>query len=174
MSELCSLACVAIEAVIFVVAETRAVGRAEGLLAEVDPEGGAQAVDDPFAVALLNLLRREISRVVGRTRGVLAARQDEVQELGLHAVVIELAFGADVVDGKYFVFQIIHMTVLSEAYRSLRRLDGCMALAEEMRNKALAVFESAKDTERWNKAAWRDWLSVKGEDAKFPGLQYWY
>ena len=46
MSELCSLACVTIETVIFVVAEARAVGRAEGLLAEVNPEGGAQSIND--------------------------------------------------------------------------------------------------------------------------------
>lgn len=46
MSELCSLACVTIEAVIFVMAEARAVGGTKGLLAEVDPESGAQAVDD--------------------------------------------------------------------------------------------------------------------------------
>ena len=80
-------------------AETRAVGRAEGLLAEVDPEGGAQAVDDPLAVALLNLLRREISRVVGRTRGVLAARKNEVQKFGLCSVVVKFTFGTDVVNG---------------------------------------------------------------------------
>lgn len=46
MSESCRLARVAVEAVVFVVAETRALGRAEGLLAEVDPEGGAQSIND--------------------------------------------------------------------------------------------------------------------------------
>ena len=75
---------------------------------------------------------------------------------------------------KYFVFQIIHMTVLAEAYRSLRMLEGYEGLAEDMRKGALAVFASAKDFEQWKKNDWRDWLMVKGEDAKFPGLQYWY
>ena len=90
---------VAIKAVIFVVAVARVVGGTQGLLAEVDPEGGAQTVDDPFAVAFLDLRRREVGRVAGRTRGVLARRQDEVQEFGLRTVVVELAFSADVVDG---------------------------------------------------------------------------
>lgn len=99
MSESWGLACVAVEAVIFVVAAARTVGGTQGLLAEVDPDGGAQAVDDPFAVALLNLLRREISRVVGRTRGVLTARKNEVQKFGLCSVVVEFTFGTDVVNG---------------------------------------------------------------------------
>ena len=80
-------------------AVARVVGGTQGLLAEVDPEGGAQTVDDPFAVAFLDLRRREVGRVAGRTRGVLATRQDEVQEFGLRTVVVELAFSADVVDG---------------------------------------------------------------------------
>ena len=68
------------------------------------------------------------------------------------------------------------MTILAEAYRSLRRMQGCAGLAEEMRQKALAVFDSADDAELWikKKDNWRRWLMAKGEDDQFPGLQYWY
>ena len=77
---------------------------------------------------------------------------------------------------KYFVFQVIHMTILAEAYRSLRRMQDCAGLAEDMREKALAVFDSADDAELWikKKDNWRRWLMAKGEDDQFPGLQYWY
>ena len=111
-----------------------------------------------------------IRATIGKYLGAIAAANgdaDRARKWFCQAVT-------ELKDIDYFVLKIIHMTVLAEAYRSLRRLDGCMDLAEEMRNKALAVFELAKDTERWHKDIWRNWLMSKGADADFPGKCYWY
>lgn len=69
------------------------------------------------------------------------------------------------------VLGVIHMTILAEAYRSLRGHDD--ASAEKMRERALEKFVKDDETLR-QKESWRLWLERRGVDAEFPGLQYWY
>ena len=72
------------------------------------------------------------------------------------------------------VLKIIHMTVLAEAYRSLRSLGGeCAEAAETMRIRALAMFNDP-ESGMWKKEAWRHWLETQGPDDGFPGLSFWY
>ena len=72
------------------------------------------------------------------------------------------------------VLKIIHMTVLAEAYRSLRSLGGEYAeAAETMRMRALAMFNDP-ESGMWKKEAWRHWLETQGPDDGFPGLSFWY
>lgn len=73
------------------------------------------------------------------------------------------------------LFVVIRMTVMSEAYRSLRRNAGTKKLALDYRQQALDLFEThADDAQLSAKAAWRDWLASEGRDENFPGLYYWY
>lgn len=76
-------------------------------------------------------------------------------------------------DCEYFVFKVIRMTVLAEAYRSLRRFPEHAAFAQEMRQQALAMFADPGSSS-WGKDAWRDWLQTEGPDDRYPGLSYWY
>lgn len=72
------------------------------------------------------------------------------------------------------VLRIIHMTILAEAYRSLRQFDGEHAkVAESMRERALCMFRT-DESRRWGKEAWKRWLEVGGDDASYPGLSFWY
>ena len=73
----------------------------------------------------------------------------------------------------YFVFKIIQMTILAEAYRSLRRIPEQVVFAQKMRQQALALFADHGSAD-WRKDAWRAWLEAEGDDATFPGLKYWY
>ena len=113
-----------------------------------------------------------IRATIGKYLGAIAAAHGDVK--GACKWFCQAA--EELAGAKYFVFQVIHMTILAEAYRSLRRMQDCAGLAEDMREKALAVFDSADDAELWirKKDNWRMWLMEKGEDDQFPGLQYWY
>lgn len=71
------------------------------------------------------------------------------------------------------VYKVIQMTIFAEAYRSLRRFPEHTAFAQEMRKRALALFDEP-GSRNWNKDAWRVWLQTEGTDKLFPGLNYWY
>ena len=69
------------------------------------------------------------------------------------------------------LFGVIHMTILAEAYRSLRTLAPDAAAV--YRAEALSLFcRSSPELEK--KSDWRDWLQADGDDCSFPGLRYWY
>jgi len=72
------------------------------------------------------------------------------------------------------LFKCFRMTILAEAYRSLRKFPSEALYAESMRTKALDAFASDPDSPSWKKGAWKDWLEAKGTDADFPGLRYCY
>lgn len=69
------------------------------------------------------------------------------------------------------VLGVIRMTLLAEAFRSLR--GGPEAeFAEECRKKALGLLD-APENRGWGKEAWRAFL-LDPDGAPFPGLSYWY
>ena len=65
----------------------------------------------------------------------------------------------------------IHMTILAEAFRSLRNTPY-KKFAEEARQRALALL-SAPENAAWRKEAWKEYL--EHPDGKpYPALTYWY
>ena len=66
------------------------------------------------------------------------------------------------------------MTILAEAYRSLRKFQAEKPYAEAMRKMAIDAFATNPCSAGWNKMQWKSWLESEGDDAKFPGLTYWY
>lgn len=110
-----------------------------------------------------------IRATIGKYLGAIAAVEgDELTARHNFEEAIELLR-----DKKDCILKIIQMTILSEAYRSLRRFPEQAAFAEEMRLQALAFFDEANSS-TWHKSSWRDWLASKGADIDFPGLKYWY
>ena len=100
---------------------------------------------------------------------VAAARGDAVAAKQLFEAAIEKLASA-----KSPLFRCFRMTILAEAYRSLRKFSTEESYAEIMRKKALDAFVSDPDSAGWNKMQWKSWLESAGDDAEFPGLTYWY
>lgn len=69
------------------------------------------------------------------------------------------------------VFEKIRMTILAEAYRSLRDFPEHSAKAEEYRAKALVFFKCPEHATPAN-LRWKAFL--EDSNAPFPGLEYWY
>jgi len=65
----------------------------------------------------------------------------------------------------------IHISVLAEAYRSMRVADS--DYAEKMRVSALTELSNPNMVFP-NHEEWRSWLESKGSDSEFPGLSFWY
>ena len=100
---------------------------------------------------------------------VLAARGDAEASRR----TFETAIGK--LDGTRFpLFRCFRMTILAEAYRSLRKFPAEEIHAETMRKMAIDAFASDPCSAGWNKMQWKSWLESAGEDPEFPGLTYWY
>ena len=110
-----------------------------------------------------------IRATIGKYLGAVAAAQGDAATARRR---FEEAV-APLVNYGYFVFKVIQMTILAEAYRSLRHFPEHTAFAQEMRRQALALFADPGSAS-WRKDAWRAWLETEGDDATFPGLAYWY
>lgn len=99
-----------------------------------------------------------------------AARNDRAKAEKYFQMADEaMSAGRSVNDGQ--VLKVIHMTILAEAYRSLRNLDE--DLGENYRRKAMVMFDDPGAC-NWKKTEWRSWLVSKGSDKEFPGLKFWY
>lgn len=110
-----------------------------------------------------------IRATIGKYLGAVAAARGDVT-----AACQRFEEAAKPLDGQeYFVFKVIQMTILAEAYRSLRRFPETVAFAQKMRKQALALFADSGSAD-WRKEAWRAWLEAESDDDTFPGLKYWY
>ncbi len=69
------------------------------------------------------------------------------------------------------VVRVIHMTVLAEAFHSLRNTPHAK-FAEEARQRALDLFK-LQGNANWHKEAWKEYLEHP-DDKPFPALTYWY
>ena len=107
-----------------------------------------------------------VKATVGKYLGAVAAkkgRQDEAKKF------FELACAQ--LEGKKGVLGEIHMTVLAESYRSMRRVDE--EYAEQKRQAAISTLDDA-DVTCSKRHEWKCWLQSEGEDGDFPGLKFWY
>lgn len=98
---------------------------------------------------------------------VAAARGDEAEAARLFGI----ATSAIDPNAKEII-GVVRMTILAEAFRSLRRFPSCAARAEECRRAALRFLRSG-DPAAETKSAWRAWLE-NPDAVPFPGLSYWY
>lgn len=77
-------------------------------------------------------------------------------------------------ESRFPLFRCFRMTILAEAYRSLRKFQAEKPYAETMRKMAIDAFATDPCSAGWNKMQWKSWLESEGDDAKFPGVTYWY
>ena len=107
-----------------------------------------------------------VRATVGKYLGAVAAKQgrhDDAQRRFNKA--------SSLLIGKKGILGEIHMSVLAEAYRSMRSLDA--DYAEQRRQDALQILRSP-DITCLNREAWKNWLESEGTDDDFPGLKFWY
>lgn len=109
-----------------------------------------------------------IAGTTAKYLGAVAAAKGEEDEA---ARLFDIAIGA-MKEDLHGILGVIRMTVLAEAFRSLRRFSSHAGRAESCRKKALAFFDSG-DSAAEVKWSWRDWLEAP-DAAPFPGLSYWY
>ncbi len=109
-----------------------------------------------------------IAGTTAKYLGAVAAAKGEEDEA---ARLFDIAIGA-MKEDLHGILGVIRMTVLAEAFRSLRRFASQAGRAESCRKKALAFFDSG-DSAAEAKWSWRDWLETP-DAAPFPGLSYWY
>lgn len=130
-----------------------------------------QALEDEIDIERLTAARGDwIPATTGKYLGAaMSARGDAEKAKSLFEKAIEKLSGKD-----FPLFKCFRMTILAEAYRSLRKFPYEASYAESMRVKALDAFVSDSGSADWKKEAWRTWLEAKGRDVDFPGLKYWY
>ena len=107
-----------------------------------------------------------VRATVGKYLGAVAAKQgrhDDAQR--------RFDKASSLLIGKKGILGEIHMSVLAEAYRSMRSLDA--DYAEQRRQDALQILRSP-DITCLNREAWKNWLESEGTDDDFPGLKFWY
>ena len=109
-----------------------------------------------------------IAGTTAKYLGAVATAKGEEDEA---ARLFDIAIGAMKEDLRG-ILGVIRMTILAEAFRSLRRFVPHAGRAESCRKKALAFFDSG-DSAAGTKWSWRSWLE-NPDAAPFPGLSYWY
>lgn len=112
-----------------------------------------------------------IAATTGKYMAAIAASRKQFGRAHEWFAAADKKMTEDRKDNDGVVVRVIHMTVLAEAFHSLRNTLYA-EFAEDARRRALALLGAPENAD-WHKEAWKEYLEHP-DDKPYPALTYWY